>query len=377
MAFDQQDTHQPPQATVSLSETSLQNPLMIPSTPESIYVKEEEDNQVDQKPTRKRKSWGQELPTPKTNLPPRYALPQYHDVRKRAKTEDEKEQRRIERVLRNRAAAQSSRERKRQEVEKLEGEKATIEQRNQYLEYRLRAAEREKSKLARQVADMSAQMEALKRGTSVLASTSTVVSAPLDSQIFDSENIKQEVDDYPFALPTPQTFNSPSTITYSPSQSPAQPSLICDDDSLTTSPDLTQHPAEMFAVGSTYDPLHTSTECDPIIFGKTPHLDCFDFGSLFAVDDAITHDLQFPKDGVTASPIINHSEFPLGGNDFPFDSMVDFDGADESLSNKHDLVQRDSDGSHPTRNDSANSSESPAQIIATSSTQQPFFGAST
>lgn len=40
--------------------------------------------------------------------------------RKRAKTEDEKEQRRVERVLRNRRAAQSSRERKRQEVEALE-----------------------------------------------------------------------------------------------------------------------------------------------------------------------------------------------------------------------------------------------------------------
>ena len=40
--------------------------------------------------------------------------------RKRAKTEDEKEQRRVERVLRNRRAAQSSRERKRLETEALE-----------------------------------------------------------------------------------------------------------------------------------------------------------------------------------------------------------------------------------------------------------------
>ncbi|KAF3769402.1 transcriptional activator FOSB/c-Fos and related bZIP transcription factor [Cryphonectria parasitica EP155] len=63
----------------------------------------------DKKPTKKRKSWGQVLPEPKTNLPPR----------KRAKTEDEKEQRRVERVLRNRRAAQSSRERKRLETEAL------------------------------------------------------------------------------------------------------------------------------------------------------------------------------------------------------------------------------------------------------------------
>ncbi|KAK1828651.1 hypothetical protein QBC39DRAFT_358745 [Podospora conica] len=68
------------------------------------------DESSEKKPAKKRKSWGQVLPEPKTNLPPR----------KRAKTEDEKEQRRVERVLRNRRAAQSSRERKRLEVEELE-----------------------------------------------------------------------------------------------------------------------------------------------------------------------------------------------------------------------------------------------------------------
>lgn len=63
---------------------------------------------VHSRPAKKRKSWGQELPEPTTTLPPR----------KRAKTDDEKEQRRIERIKRNRAAAHNSRERKRQETEK-------------------------------------------------------------------------------------------------------------------------------------------------------------------------------------------------------------------------------------------------------------------
>ncbi|KAI9648942.1 transcription factor that binds to CRE motif [Ciborinia camelliae] len=81
----------------------------------------------EKKPVKKRKSWGQQLPEPKTNLPPR----------KRAKTEDEKEQRRVERVLRNRRAAQSSRERKRQEVEALEEQKKQIERRNHDLELQL------------------------------------------------------------------------------------------------------------------------------------------------------------------------------------------------------------------------------------------------
>lgn len=64
---------------------------------------------VQSRQAKKRKSWGQELPEPKTSLPPR----------KRAKTDDEKEQRRIERIKRNRAAAHNSRERKRQETEGL------------------------------------------------------------------------------------------------------------------------------------------------------------------------------------------------------------------------------------------------------------------
>ena len=34
---------------------------------------QEGDNE-EKKPTKKRKSWGQELPTPKTNLPPRFVL---------------------------------------------------------------------------------------------------------------------------------------------------------------------------------------------------------------------------------------------------------------------------------------------------------------
>ncbi|KAH7088563.1 hypothetical protein FB567DRAFT_569387 [Paraphoma chrysanthemicola] len=72
---------------------------------------------ADGKPVKKRKSWGQVLPEPKTSLPPR----------KRAKTEDEKEQRRIERVKRNRLAAHNSRERKRQEYEVLQAEKDRME----------------------------------------------------------------------------------------------------------------------------------------------------------------------------------------------------------------------------------------------------------
>lgn len=147
------------------------------TSPESSYsIKEEAvEGEESKKPTKKRKSWGQELPTPKTNLPPRYVntIRRCHRAstndrsRKRAKTEDEKEQRRIERVLRNRQAAQSSRERKRQEVEKLEGEKQSIEQQNESLKQRLMAAEHEKFLLHQRVAKMEAQMVVMRRGSSL------------------------------------------------------------------------------------------------------------------------------------------------------------------------------------------------------------------
>ncbi|EPS38371.1 hypothetical protein H072_7878 [Dactylellina haptotyla CBS 200.50] len=106
-------------------------------TPSNGDSQEGDDKKDDKKPVKKRKSWGQELPTPTTNLPPR----------KRAKTEAEKEQRRIERVLRNRAAAHSSRERKRAEQEALEKRKKEIEVENQEMKSRIATLDQEFSDL--------------------------------------------------------------------------------------------------------------------------------------------------------------------------------------------------------------------------------------
>lgn len=120
------------------------------------------------KPTKKRKSWGQVLPEPKTNLPPR----------KRAKTEDEKEQRRVERVLRNRRAAQSSRERKRLEVE-------ALEKRNQDLEEELKKARRENMMLYQQLAHAQGTPVVIPNGNAPVTLSqelfSTQPSATLDS----------------------------------------------------------------------------------------------------------------------------------------------------------------------------------------------------
>lgn len=50
-----------PVLTVSPADTSLNE----------VEVKVEDGQADEKKPAKKRKSWGQELPVPKTNLPPR------------------------------------------------------------------------------------------------------------------------------------------------------------------------------------------------------------------------------------------------------------------------------------------------------------------
>ena len=153
-------------------------------------------------------------------------------------------------MLRNRAAAQSSRERKRQEVEKLEGEKSTIEQQNQWLKDRIMAVEHEKFLLGQKLRHVTSQLSSLKDGSSTSSSSGgSSASSPepdMEEESFDHIKIKQEIEEHTtFAFSTQPTFSSPSSMTYSPSVSPSQPSLSFDDSSLATSPDLTQHPAEM------------------------------------------------------------------------------------------------------------------------------------
>ncbi|KAJ5930784.1 hypothetical protein N7466_006277 [Penicillium verhagenii] len=192
--------------TVSPADTSLDSP-----EPEDDLLEDGE-----KKPTKKRKSWGQELPVPKTNLPPR----------KRAKTDDEKEQRRIERVLRNRAAAQTSRERKRLEMEKLETEKINMEQQNQFLLQRLTQMEVENNRLSQQVAQLSAEVRG-SRSTTPKAGSPVLESPTLTPTLFKQEREELNMERIPF--PTPSTEYSPTL----------KPSTLAE------ASDATQHPAEV------------------------------------------------------------------------------------------------------------------------------------
>jgi len=84
---------------------------------------------------KKRKSWGQVLPEPTTNLPPR----------KRAKTDAEKAQRKYERVQRNRQAAHNSRLRKQNEMDRLAEENIELREKIAKMEAELAQLKNEKS----------------------------------------------------------------------------------------------------------------------------------------------------------------------------------------------------------------------------------------
>ena len=226
-------------------------------TPQSFKDEfEREDSQAlstqgsDKKPTKKRKSWGQELPTPKTNLPPRYDLDDTITSsvpvanafnRKRAKTEDEKEQRRIERVLRNRAAAHSSRERKRKEYEGLEDQKRAIMDENAAIKARLEAVEMENRRLQEELRKMTVfQGTPAQPSTTVEPISSSSPSLTTTQASPSVISLKQELDELELPSPPPLPTvdpRQPSFSTSSPSSENGSTAAVPSD--------MTQHPAEM------------------------------------------------------------------------------------------------------------------------------------
>ncbi|TQN70947.1 Transcriptional activator hac1 [Colletotrichum shisoi] len=194
----------------------------------------------EKKQTKKRKSWGQVLPEPKTNLPPR----------KRAKTEDEKEQRRVERVLRNRRAAQSSRERKRLEVE-------ALERRNKELESALQNVTKANQLLVEELNKFRRDSGMLTRSSSPLDQLHTN-SVTLSQELFSSQDglcpsmdeTKSLVDDLMTSSQSNATVN-PASL--SPELSPisenneanGEEQQTADTSIAKSTSDLTQRPAAM------------------------------------------------------------------------------------------------------------------------------------
>jgi transcriptional activator HAC1 len=166
-------------------------------------------------------------------------------LRKRAKTEDEKEQRRVERVLRNRRAAQSSRERKRQEVE-------ALEKRNQELEALLEQHKKQTMMLME-------ELNKMRRSSGVVATTSSpllesfegpvTLSQPLFGASEMGDGKPSLLNDF-ILIPDNEGTVDPASI--SPELAPVpddaipQPAPLASAKPTTTLPalsDATQHPA--------------------------------------------------------------------------------------------------------------------------------------
>ncbi|KAF7545788.1 hypothetical protein G7Z17_g8911 [Cylindrodendrum hubeiense] len=260
----------------------------------------------DKKSAKKRKSWGQVLPEPKTNLPPR----------KRAKTEDEKEQRRVERVLRNRRAAQSSRERKRLEVE-------ALEKRNKELESMLINAQKANLMLVE-------ELNRFRRSSGVVTRSSSPLDSLRDNPVTLSQELFSSQDGHkPNAdssaplmddiLISNATVNPASLspelgpVDDSSEDTPEQPSMEAQTSELTSviSPDLTQRPAEMF-LGL------AAAASDDVAFS---------LGDSFSMSAALDTDRYVLESGLLSSPnsSIIDDDYLVGDSTASFTHQSDFD----------------------------------------------------
>ncbi len=178
------------------------------------------------------------------------------DSRKRAKTEDEKEQRRVERVLRNRRAAQSSRERKRIEVE-------ALEKRNQELEAMLKRTQQTNLLLFEELKRLRGGSASLVTRNAITISQTLFPSQDHVGSGLPEEAAPLSLDELMLASQAQSTIN-PTSL--SPSLAPVRDmSADYDDDeeeddhdelpacpdadeapkTEDPSPDMTQHPAEV------------------------------------------------------------------------------------------------------------------------------------
>ncbi|KAH7136661.1 transcriptional activator HAC1 [Dactylonectria estremocensis] len=324
-------------AAATPTNTSTMNPLEM-MTPKSFSedkltdacnesLSDSEELSVpsgDKKSTKKRKSWGQVLPEPKTNLPPR----------KRAKTEDEKEQRRVERVLRNRRAAQSSRERKRLEVE-------ALEKRNKELESMLINAQKANLMLVE-------ELNRFRRSSGVV----TRSSSPLDSlrdnpvtlsqELFSSQdrhNAKADssaplMDDILISNPTVNPASlSPELgpVDDSSDDEPEQPLMEAQtsEPNSDISPDLTQRPA-VSNIGGDIQVVPGLANLDGASLGlAAAGTDdaTFSLGDSFSMSTALDTDRYVLESGLLSSPnsSIIDDDYLVGDSTTGFTHQSDFD----------------------------------------------------
>ncbi|KAG6003952.1 hypothetical protein E4U21_001579 [Claviceps maximensis] len=294
-----------------------------------------EEDSSGKKQTKKRKSWGQVLPEPKTNLPPR----------KRAKTDDEKEQRRVERVLRNRRAAQSSRERKRLEVE-------ALEIRNQELETLLAEAQKEINRLRRNSGV----------ATSASLPLNQLYDAPLtlSQELFSSHDGHNTSNDSAPHL-VDQLIKSTDNPTINPASLSPELAPVSDDpktdpqtkesepstETSSTSPDLAQHPAAMlFDLQCHKSGVLPKSLLDWQIAISPIAIDgAFSLNDSFGMSTPIGPDRYVLESGLLASPhpIVTDDDYLVGDSATGFSNQSSFElfNMDDFVSDEANNVASD------------------------------------
>ncbi|KAI2632908.1 hypothetical protein GGS21DRAFT_491412 [Xylaria nigripes] len=350
------DVYAPLFTTPPTPSSTIENMM----SPESLVADENTPNvtspqtatstETEKKPVKKRKSWGQVLPEPKTNLPPR----------KRAKTEDEKEQRRVERVLRNRRAAQSSRERKRQEVE-------ALEQRNAALEAALLEQQKQCMVLMEEVSQLRRNVGVVSRSASPLDAfqpSPLTLSQPLfpPSPGASPQPPSGAMEDF-ILMPEQDATVNPASI--SPGLNPVADSDI---KTASTNPAAKTEPVTVLgAVASSDETQHPAAVlCDlqcPADFSLLPTSDADSWG-LEEQFSPSTDPLNFEYDHLAGDAAPELPEFDI--NQFLSD---DVSGAPSGTSAVHDPLAQESD-LHCSFFDFEN------QIPTETFNQQPHFGAS-
>ncbi|KAK9366686.1 hypothetical protein V1509DRAFT_628774 [Lipomyces kononenkoae] len=214
-------------------------------------------------PTSRKRREDLSLPLPPGVLPPR----------KRAKTAIEKEQRRVERILRNRQAAQSSREKKRKQLEELEDINNQLMSENKLAQERIAHVEEENKALKSKLEGLDAQIQAMKSymeglkdfkfdgdipptSASDLESSikrETVVESPIAQSseddkpldIYDAMALDFRIEDEPSKLlphgaqETESQLDSSKLSSYSPQ--PSSPISLSYDENLDLLSDLPRH----------------------------------------------------------------------------------------------------------------------------------------
>ncbi|RFU25967.1 hypothetical protein B7463_g10365, partial [Scytalidium lignicola] len=297
----------------------------------------------EKKPTKKRKSWGQQLPEPKTNLPPR----------KRAKTEDEKEQRRVERVLRNRRAAQSSRERKRLEVEALEAEKRRVEQINRDLELRLADMEAKNLMLQRELEQFTGLRSTVSSPHHPEQFNQTPTPVTFSQELFGSQDAKTTTTT---TQPSVDSHSVESTVrTVNPASLSPKLRPIVESSSNASSSDMTQHPAAMF-----FDSDNDNDLSNP----STKSMDNVDYTSYFDLPHASSSDHLLLENGIL--PLADSFDLNYDHMAGDHDGVLDDFNINDFLHGHDDLIAQQT----------ATDFQSSDSLAETTAILQPPFGAS-